>query len=250
MPQQDVEMSVSTSGLTDIDTLERLLRAEQRLSRGKEGLLLLSLLFSVAHSRPGMDYSDHKSISSPCFSSTDLRDAAPWLPSAVAHPHRRRVRPIPTSMEEVEDILALARQYAARTSAPAGWNPQAPVVGFGTPAPLPNQLRAGNLAALQLERAQALQKQQAAERRKRQRQAALQQQQAAAAKPASEAAASERSETEPDPKRREINRQDKLERRHSTTIPPPRKPSVHQQTPAVMESMNLSDSSSDDEEED
>ena len=49
-------------------------------------------------------------------------------------------------------ILAMARNWSSKTSAPAGWDPQlAPVMGFATPNPLPHQLRGGALAALQLE---------------------------------------------------------------------------------------------------
>ena len=84
----------------------------------------------------------------------------------------KRVRPIPTTMEEVRHVLAVGRNYASRTSAPAGWNPNAPVVGFSTPNPLPHMLRGGTLAALQLEGA----KQEAAEidlKRKRQQQMEL-----------------------------------------------------------------------------
>ena len=84
-----------------------------------------------------------------------LERGKPWLTSTVQkdHPTIPRVRPIPTNMDEATRILALARNLASRTSAPAGWNPNAPVVGFSTPNPLPHQLRGGALAALQLERA-------------------------------------------------------------------------------------------------
>ncbi|GKY99369.1 hypothetical protein MPSEU_000891700 [Mayamaea pseudoterrestris] len=83
-----------------------------------------------------------------------LEEVEPWLPSLPqqhdSSSSRLRVRPIPTTMDEVHQVLAVARSLAARTSAPAGWNPNAPVIGFSTPAPLPNQLRNGSLAALQL----------------------------------------------------------------------------------------------------
>eukprot|EP00977_Amphora_coffeiformis_P018316 scaffold6395_cov159-Amphora_coffeaeformis.AAC.5 len=155
-----------------------------------------------------------------------LNETEPWLPTAVAHPHRRRTRPIPSTMDQVESILALARKYASQTSAPAGWNPNAPVVGFSTPSPLPNQLRAGCLATLQLERAQA-------ENKRKREQAvakARQEQQQQAAK--EEAAANEattsssRSADEPDPKRREVHRHDKQAQRPTvrTTTPAAKKP--------------------------
>mmetsp|Transcript_4000 Transcript_4000/g.8530 ORF Transcript_4000/g.8530 Transcript_4000/m.8530 type:complete len:267 (-) Transcript_4000:19-819(-) len=62
--------------------------------------------------------------------------------------------PTPTTMEEVGTVLAVARTYAERTSAPSGWNPAVPIHGFVTPNPLPHQLRGGQLAALQLKEAQ------------------------------------------------------------------------------------------------
>ena len=62
--------------------------------------------------------------------------------------------PAPQSMEEVKTVLAVARTYADRTSAPSGWNPNVPIYGFVTPNPLPHQLRGGQLAALQLQQAQ------------------------------------------------------------------------------------------------
>lgn len=85
-----------------------------------------------------------------------LEKVEPWLLSATTtniDPNRPRVRPIPQTMEQVKSILCVARNLASRTSAPAAWNPNAPVVGFSTPNPLPHQLRGGALAALQLDRA-------------------------------------------------------------------------------------------------
>jgi hypothetical protein len=85
-----------------------------------------------------------------------IEKVEPWLPNANAASNASslpRVRPLPTSMEQVDVILAVARNWAARTSAPAGWNPAAPVMGFTTPNPMPHQLRGGALAGMQLERA-------------------------------------------------------------------------------------------------
>lgn len=86
-----------------------------------------------------------------------LEDAEPWLPksssSSMSATNGPFVRPLPKTVEQVEQVLAVARNLAARTSAPAGWNPQAPVVGFATPNPLPHQLRGGALGTLQLQRA-------------------------------------------------------------------------------------------------
>lgn len=73
-----------------------------------------------------------------------IEKAEPWLPGGEA-------RPLPSTMEEVEHVFHLARNLSSRTSAPSGWNPQAPVIGFSTPNPLPHQLRGGALGALQLD---------------------------------------------------------------------------------------------------
>lgn len=114
-----------------------------------------------------------------------LAKVEPWLPQSDqgsnnnryrSNPNMIRVRPIPRNMEEAHHILAMARNLAARTSAPAGWNPNAPVVGFSTPSPLPNQLRSGSLATLQLERAKQIQKYER-EKKKRQQEQLQQMQQ-------------------------------------------------------------------------
>jgi Vitamin-D-receptor interacting Mediator subunit 4 len=93
-----------------------------------------------------------------------LDRAGPWLDGAPVRAHQRRVRPVPQTMEQAEHVLKYARVLSNRTSAPAGWNPNAPVVGFSTPNPLPHQLRGGALAALQLERARQRQVRQQLER--------------------------------------------------------------------------------------
>jgi Vitamin-D-receptor interacting Mediator subunit 4 len=93
-----------------------------------------------------------------------LDRASPWLEGAPVRAHQRRVRPVPHTMEQAEHVLKYARVLSNRTSAPAGWNPNAPVVGFSTPNPLPHQLRGGALAALQLERARDRQVRQQLER--------------------------------------------------------------------------------------
>ena len=61
--------------------------------------------------------------------------------------------PTPRNTEEVKTILAVARTYSLRTSAPPMWNPILPVIGFATPNPLPHQLRGGALGAMQLKMA-------------------------------------------------------------------------------------------------
>ena len=85
-----------------------------------------------------------------------LEKVEPWLISSTTtniNPNQPRVRPIPENMEQVKAILCVARNLASRTSAPAAWNPNAPVIGFSTPNPMPHQLRGGALATLQLDRA-------------------------------------------------------------------------------------------------
>ncbi len=66
---------------------------------------------------------------------------------AGAEPH---LLPSPRSSAEVPTILAVARAYSLRTSAPPAWNTNLPVVGFATPNPQPHQLRGGALGAMQL----------------------------------------------------------------------------------------------------
>lgn len=61
--------------------------------------------------------------------------------------------PTPRNAAEVPTILAVARAYSLRTSAPPMWNPNLPVIGFATPNPLPHQLRGGALGAMQLKMA-------------------------------------------------------------------------------------------------
>jgi len=89
----------------------------------------------------------------------------PWLPSQPISAHR--VRPLPTTMEQVHAVLSVSRIYAKKTSAPAGWN-NGPLVGFSTPNPMPHQLRNGVLAALELAGAEeASRKRKANEERKK-----------------------------------------------------------------------------------
>ena len=54
-------------------------------------------------------------------------------------------------MSQVVEILAYARSLATRTSAPCGWNPTLPLIGFSTPNPLPHQIRGGCLGVMQLQ---------------------------------------------------------------------------------------------------
>jgi hypothetical protein len=182
-----------------------------------------------------------------------LDQVQPWLqqsPSNHQHKanrHRVRVRRIPESMEEAEWILAVARNLAARTSAPAGWNPQAPVLGFATPNPLPHQLRGGALANLQRERVIQQQRQS-----KQQRMLLLSQetQQQQEEEITHTAAATSEEQTEGagvDPKRGEIQQHLQKPRQPATPNPPdgrlPGLPVAQPRRPETV-SMNLSDSES------
>ena len=71
--------------------------------------------------------------------------------------------PTPKNMSQVNTILAIARTYSTRTSAPPGWNPNLPVIHFSTPNPLPHQLRQGALGAMELK---LVREERAAKRRK------------------------------------------------------------------------------------
>lgn len=208
-----------------------------------------------------------------------MEKVEPWLPAAVrsrsaacaaASQDRPRVRPIPLNSDEARRVLAVARTLAARTSAPAGWNPNAPVVGFSTPSPLPHQLRGGALAALQLERAR-----QAERDRKRRRQQELEQASQVAAEPTDvegmdqegDSASAHGGTPGRDPKRREINTYEKelgrsksdLERESAEKQQRIRQQQQQQHAAALRQqqqqqqqdvSMNLSDSSSSESESD
>uniref|UniRef100_A0A7S3DWH2 Mediator complex subunit 4 n=1 Tax=Entomoneis paludosa TaxID=265537 RepID=A0A7S3DWH2_9STRA len=188
-----------------------------------------------------------------------LEKVEPWIAAAPGHHsstirdhYGNRVRPIPTNMDQVEVILAMARNWASKTSAPAGWDPSAPVIGFATPNPLPHQLRGGALAALQLERAttqkyresQQRQEEQESKARKlaQEEQAAKQQkQQEMEQKKGGEAADAL------NPKKR-MRPGDETVRRPP---PPPQQQRPQQRAPsAEAVTMNLSDSSSEEDDDD
>jgi hypothetical protein len=149
-----------------------------------------------------------------------MENAATWLPGGKA-------RPLPTSMGDVHKVLNVARNLAPRTSAPVGWNPQAPVIGFTTPNPMPHQLRGGALGALQLEMARETAK-------------------------GSEARAAGTQREREEAKKKEDENQNQAAKR---PVPPTRQiPTPRQAQPqrlmqsSVVVDMNLSDSSSDEEE--
>ncbi len=166
-----------------------------------------------------------------------------WLPQNSLQPsawraYERRVRPIPVTMEQVHQILAVARNYSSRTSAPAGWNPAAPVMGFSTPNPLPHQLRGGALAGLELE--QARQEERSQKRKRREEE----EEQAKAKKMAEELESKAHKaggETNP-------NQRPDSAKKH-TTSPNVRRPSRPAPQQVLQTTMNLSDSSSSSEEE-
>ncbi|KAL9182889.1 hypothetical protein ACHAXT_004168 [Thalassiosira profunda] len=113
--------------MTLLDHVRALVEAEQGLTA------------AIEQSRPLLAPRDASSSSSVLLSSAD-QSAPPLLPT-------------PRNMDEVQDVLAVARAYSLRTSAPPMWNPNLPVIGFATPNPLPHQLRGGALGAMQLKMA-------------------------------------------------------------------------------------------------
>lgn len=175
-----------------------------------------------------------------------LEKVEPWLRPNTLTPlpgNSHRVRPIPSTMEEIHQVLAVARSYASRTSAPAGWNSAAPVVGFTTPNPLPHQLRGGALAALQLERARLVERDQKrkrtqAEEEEKAAKKKLQQEEVQAMDVDTDGAANKdsakKTSNEKDPSR-------------DLTVSKPRatsRPQQQQQQKVLTTTMNLSDSSS------
>lgn len=188
-----------------------------------------------------------------------LEKAEPWLSSSTTTP----VRPLPSSMAEVEQVLAMARNLSARTSAPAGWNPQAPVTGFATPNPLPHQLRGGALGTLQLERARAAKRQRLEHEKtnadeKSQREAPpppppepMDMEQKGETQEDQLEREEEMAEVERDPKRREVvEHEHELDLRTQTDISKSIHMSQQKQPPkqqVLTADMNLSDSSSDED---
>jgi hypothetical protein len=116
--------------------------------------LLLSQMHANGDTLPSVDLLDK--IQAVICAENELTAAIekvePWLRNSKVVSYRPRVRPVPENMDQAHDILKVARNLSSRTSAPAGWSPSAPVIGFSTPSPMPHQLRGGALAALQLER--------------------------------------------------------------------------------------------------
>jgi hypothetical protein len=172
-----------------------------------------------------------------------LAKVEPWLTSNTINIPKvgKRVRPIPTTMEQVQQILAVGRNYASRISAPAGWNPMAPVVGFSTPNPLPHMLRGGALAALQLEGAKQ------AETDKKRKREEEEMEKAAAKKQKEEATSTTSTSQVPEANKKGYappRKEDEAARRRAAQ-------QRQNQTKVVAATMNLSsDSSSSSEEED
>ncbi|CAJ1949490.1 unnamed protein product [Cylindrotheca closterium] len=171
-----------------------------------------------------------------------IEKVEPWMASNVYHKssiHRATiVRPIPRTMDEVHKVLAVGRNFASRTSAPAGWNPAAPLVGFSTPNPLPHQLRGGTMAALQLERA----KQSESDKKRKRQLEEEEKQEAAAKKQAEEAAQSRTEQANKEYNERKQQQQKQQQQQHARRV------AMNQAQPATDANMNLSDSSSSEEE--
>lgn len=162
-------------------------------------------------------------------------------------------------MDQVNNVLALARIYASRTSAPAGWNPNAPAIGFSMPNPMPHQLRRGQLAALQLDQAKLAEN----EKKRKLEQASLKKADTDVVMPDAKADEQDDEETM-DPKKHISHLHDKEIERSKSDIakkdeeetaqryyrPPMKRQAQESQSkpPGPGVSMNLSDSSSEDDE--
>lgn len=175
-----------------------------------------------------------------------LEEAEPWLSSTSTDDS---VRPLPSNIDQVHQVLAVARNLSGRTSAPSGWNPQAPVVGFATPNPLPHQLRGGALGTLQLERARDS-KRKRAELKEREE---IEAKEIQKTKVEQEVVAMEVEETKEarDPKRREVLQHEieidlKTQSDISASIHKAQKKQPPKQQ-VLAADMNLSDTSSDEE---
>lgn len=187
-----------------------------------------------------------------------LEKVEPWLMNSSAGNSNKsrgvRVRPIPTNMNQVHHVLAVARNFSSRTSAPAGWNPNAPVIGFSTPNPLPHQLRGGALAALELQRAR-----QAERDKKRKRQEELEEQNKEKEKQKTEEESKNKMDIDGDDgKKRAAETTDSKNtnspRKQQAARPPPsaRSGSIERRAPrpVIATTMNLSDSSSEEDSDD
>jgi len=177
-----------------------------------------------------------------------LEEAESWLSTSSTDDS---VRPLPTSMEQINQLLAVARNLSGRTSAPVGWNPQAPVMGFATPNPLPHQLRGGALGTLQLERARDS-KRKRAELKEREETEAKEMAKMEVEKEIIEREVdAEETKEARDPKRREVLQHEiELDLKTQTDISESIHKSQKKQPPkqqVLAADMNLSDSSSDDE---
>ncbi|KAL7461392.1 hypothetical protein ACHAXS_001812 [Conticribra weissflogii] len=111
---------------------------------------LLDHVRALIESERGLTEALEKSL--PLLSSHggDALRPSPFASSVLSSQSPPPLLPTPRNMSEVRTVLAVARAYSLRTSAPSGWNPNLPVIGFATPNPLPHQLRGGALGAMQL----------------------------------------------------------------------------------------------------
>lgn len=175
-----------------------------------------------------------------------LEKVEPWLLSSTTtniDPNCPRVRPIPRTMDQVKSVLTVARNLASRTSAPASWNPNAPVVGFSTPNPLPHQLRGGALAALQLDRARQ-------EERDQKRQRMQEEEQKQKSKSAQKDAVASHSQVKGEGGRGDQHRAAADQRRQARAAVDAHARRQSQQQQQQVASMNLSDTSSEEDDGD
>jgi hypothetical protein len=153
--------------------------------------------------------------------------------------------PTPQTLSDVDEILALARTYSTRTSAPPGWNPSLPVVHFATPNPLPHQLRQGALGAMQLKLVRDERKLKRRRKKEEEEMEILKKQREEEKKKVEESSGS------PDPKKKEVEDHYRMEDDDKKRIRRERKDRHHHKenqpktaSDAPAPTMNLSDSSS------
>lgn len=194
------------------------------------------LTSALSQTHPLLNRSNHSSVLS-------SQSAPPLLPT-------------PQSSDEVATILAVARAYSLRTSAPPMWNPNLPVVGFATPNPLPHQLRGGALGGMQLQlakEAKIRKNKELVERREKERRDKLEAEEAKVKAEIDEMEVDEEHEAGEKRKREEpakatsAKKNEMLERQRRQLA---NVPSGNGEKNKVVTSMNLSDSSSEEESDD
>mmetsp|Transcript_53914 Transcript_53914/g.114538 ORF Transcript_53914/g.114538 Transcript_53914/m.114538 type:complete len:230 (-) Transcript_53914:394-1083(-) len=114
-------------------------------------MTLLDHIRTLVEAEQGLTLALEKSL--PLLPSSHDRQSSSSVVLSSSEQIEPPLLPTPRNADEVPTILAVARAYSLRTSAPPMWNPMLPVIGFATPNPLPHQLRGGALGAMQLKMA-------------------------------------------------------------------------------------------------